>query len=212
MKKHTYETLAKRRRLEHTTQLIRELPTASPLCAHCNKVPTQRREALEVSTSGGVRCKLTVRTCLVRMIHSRIPYTRKQKKIQTIHSTTNTISLRCGHRTHDIACALVQRCRMQDLQMRNCGQNSAVPNMCRTSEMHRRAKLCVRVGESTVETRPSTDKFRVILDNGPSHSRTSHAVRTTNKNDRDHDQQQKRKITKKKNIICTSEHHRDTQT
>ena len=212
MKKHTHETLAKRRRLERTTQLIRELPTASPLCAHCNKVPTERREALEVSTSGGVRCKLTVRTCLLRMLHSRIKNTRKQKKIQTTHGTTkyHLVAVRTSHLKHDIACALVQRCRMQDLQMRNCGQNSAVCNMCRNAEMHRRAKLCVRVGESTVETRPSTDMFRVILDHGPSHSRTSHAVRTTNKNDRDYDQQQKRKITK--NIICTSEHHRDTQT
>ena len=101
MKKHTHETLAKRRRLERTTQLIRELPTASPLCAHCNNVPTERREALEVSTSGGVRCKLTIRTCLVRMLYSRTTQIRKQKKIQTTHSTTNTISLRCGHRTRN---------------------------------------------------------------------------------------------------------------
>ena len=64
---------------------------------------------------------------------------------------------------------------------------SAASNMCRNAEMHRRAKLCVRIGESTVETHASTYKSRVILGHGPSHSRTSHAVRTTSKNDRDYD-------------------------
>ena len=93
MKKHTHETLAKRRRLERTTQLIRELSTASPLRAHCNKVPTERREALEVSTSSGVRCKLTIRTRLLRMLFPRIPYTETEKFKQ---HTAPRIPSRCG--------------------------------------------------------------------------------------------------------------------
>ena len=91
----------KRRRLERTTQLIRELPTASPLCAQCNKVPMERREALEVSTSGRVRCKLTIRTCLLRMLFPRIPYTETEKDSNnTQHHEYHLVAVRTSHSRH----------------------------------------------------------------------------------------------------------------
>ena len=65
---------------------------------------------------------------------------------------------------------------------------------------------CVRIAESTVETHSSTDKFRVILDQGPSHStlfqqREKRSILRPAKETHNHEKQ-----------ICTNEHHRNTQT
>ena len=65
---------------------------------------------------------------------------------------------------------------------------------------------CVRIAESTVETHSSTDKFRVILDQGPSHStlfqqREKGSRLRPAKETHNHEKQ-----------ICTNEHHHNTQT
>ena len=210
MKKHTYEALAKRRRLERTTQLIRELPTASPLCAHCNK-GAHRTEG----NARGVherRCPMQTNNSHVfasDALLSNTIHTETETNQTTQHHEDHLVAVRTSHPRHclrivfnGVACRTFKleiaarfRPNVTCVEFRKCTEGpNCVSELANQRSKHVHQLTCSASFLATVQA---------IAEPHTLFEQRAKMIETTTNN---------RNAKSRKNIICTSEHHRDTQT